>query len=72
MAHVVKTTPDSINLRWEVLDDGRSPINKAVINYKMTYGEWASQEVSEDLHRRIVSAVFCVRYKKLMFLLVKQ
>ena len=43
--HVLQTSPSSISLRWEVSDDGRSPVVKSVVNYKMTYGEWSSEEV---------------------------
>ena len=44
--HVVQTGPDSVTLRWRVTSDGNSPVVKAVINYKMTHGEWLSAEVS--------------------------
>lgn len=41
----MQTSPSSITLRWEVLDDGQSPVATTVISYKMTYGEWRSEEV---------------------------
>jgi hypothetical protein len=44
--HIVKTTPTSINVRWRISDDGNSPVTKVILNYKMTYGEWAEQEVT--------------------------
>ncbi len=43
---VLKTSPDTISLRWTVSDDGSSPVTKTIIYYKMTYGEWSSEEVS--------------------------
>ena len=43
--HIVKTTPTSVGVRWRITDDGNSPITKVILNYKMTYGEWADQEV---------------------------
>ena len=42
---IVSTTPDSITIQWESGDDGYSPITRALLNYKMTYGEWADTEV---------------------------
>ena len=42
---IVSTTPDSITVQWESNDDGYSPITRALLNYKMTYGEWADTEV---------------------------
>lgn len=42
---IVSTTPDSITVQWESVDDGYSPITRAMLNYKMTYGEWADTEV---------------------------
>ena len=45
--HIVKTTPTAINVRWRITDDGNSPISKVILNYKMTYGEWAEQEVHQ-------------------------
>ena len=29
------------------MDDGYSPITRAMLNYKMTYGEWDDTEVNE-------------------------
>ena len=49
--HVVQATPSSVTFRWRVTSDGNSPIVKAVINYKMTHGEWLSAEVSEKRMR---------------------
>ena len=43
---IVSTTPDSITVQWESVDDGYSPITRAMLNYKMTYGEWADTEVT--------------------------
>ena len=45
--HVVQTTPDSVTLRWRVLNDGSSPIVKTVINYEMTHGEWLSTHLPD-------------------------
>ena len=44
---IVSTTPDSITVQWESVDDGYSPITRAMLNYKMTYGEWDDTEVVE-------------------------
>ena len=45
--NVVQTSPDSVTLRWRVISDGNSPVVKAVINYKMTHGEWLSAQVGD-------------------------
>ena len=46
--HILQTSSTSITARWRITDNGYSPINKIVLNYKMTYGEWAEKEVSNE------------------------
>ena len=56
--HILQTSSHSISVRWRVMDDGHSPVNKIMLNYKMTYGEWAEKELAwhkddytlKDLH----------------------
>ena len=52
---VVSTTPDSITIHWESTDDGYSPISRALMYYKMTYGEWADTEVTTKLNFHLIS-----------------
>lgn len=44
--HIVKSTATAIVVRWRAAEDGNSPLTKIVLNYKMTYGEWADTEVT--------------------------
>ena len=45
--HVTQTTATSLTIRWRVTDDGQSPINRVSVNYKMTYGEWVSEDLGK-------------------------
>ena len=45
--HVTQTTASSLTIRWRVSDDGQSPINRVSVNYKMTYGEWVSEDLGK-------------------------
>lgn len=43
--HILQTSSTTITSRWRITNSGFSPINRIVLNYKMTYGEWAEKEV---------------------------
>ena len=44
---MTQTTASSLTIRWRVSDDGQSPINRVSVNYKMTYGEWVSEDLGK-------------------------
>jgi len=59
--HVLATSPDSIALRWDVEDEGDSPVAKTVISFKMTYGEWSSVEVGWHRQEHTLGGLYCGR-----------
>lgn len=59
--HVVQTSPNSVTVRWRVLNDGNSPVTKTVVSYKMTYGEWSSDEVGWHQSEHALKDLHCGR-----------
>jgi hypothetical protein len=59
--HVTQTTANTLTIRWRVLDDGLSPINNVVVNYKMTYGEWINEEVGWHEQEHVLKELNCGR-----------
>ena len=59
--HVTQTTASSLTIRWRVTDDGQSPINKVAVNYKMTYGEWVSEDLGWFQNEHILKNLNCGR-----------
>ena len=55
--HILQTSSTSITARWRITDNGYSPINKIVLNYKMTYGEWAEKEVRNVPASNVLSEI---------------
>ena len=43
------------------MNDGNSPITKVVLSYKMTYGEWQSQEVGWHEAEHKIKGLHCGR-----------
>jgi len=59
--HILQTSSTSITARWRITDNGYSPINKIVLNYKMTYGEWAEKELAWHQNEYTLNDLHCGR-----------
>ena len=61
---MTQTTASSLTIRWRVSDDGQSPINRVSVNYKMTYGEWVSEDLGKINRLEILVFLNLVYLKK--------
>ena len=64
---MTQTTASSLTIRWRVSDDGQSPINRVSVNYKMTYGEWVSEDLGKINRLEILVFLNLVYLKKKFF-----
>jgi len=58
---VHRVTSNSISLRWVSGDTGNSPVVARRLRYKITYGEWAEEQVSFYSEEHTLTGLYCGR-----------